>query len=67
MFKLVQYNFALKEDWHDIIDISNYTGMEVEHGLNTAGGHSMSHASNLGHFDPNSHQQNDHIKFNEKI
>ena len=52
----VQYNFAKKEDWRNLIDISNYTGMEVEHGLNTGNRHSMSPASNLGHFDPNSHQ-----------
>ena len=32
----VQYNFAKKTTWRDQIDISKYTGMEVEHGLNTA-------------------------------
>ena len=56
MFMRVQYNFAKKETWRDVVDISNYTGMEVEHGLNTGNLHSMSEASNLGHFDPNAHQ-----------
>ena len=56
MFMRVQYNFAKKEDWREVVDISNYTGMEVEHGLNTDNRHTMSTASNLGHFDPNSHQ-----------
>merc|ERR1712046_95330 len=56
MFMRVQYNFAKKETWRDVVDLSNYTGMEVEHGLNTGGIHGMSEASNLGHFDPNSYQ-----------
>ena len=55
IFMRVQYNFSKKEDWRNVVDISNYTGMEVEHGLNTDNRHSMSSASNLGHFDHNSH------------
>ena len=50
----VQYNFAKKETWRDHVDISNYTGMEVEHGLNTGNLIPMSRQGNLGHFDPNS-------------
>ena len=62
----VQYNFAKKETWRDVIDVSNYTGMEVEHGLNTGNLHMMSEASNLGHFDPNSNQQSDFTRFMAK-
>ena len=57
MFMRVQYNFEKNRTWRDYVDLSKYTGMEVEHGLNTANMHGMSSASNLGHFDPNSNQQ----------
>jgi hypothetical protein len=50
-----QYNYSKKDDLRNVVDISNYTGMEVEHGLNTYNRHSMSSASKLGHFDLNSH------------
>jgi len=36
MFMRVQYNFAKNKTFRDYVDISKYTGMEVEHGLNTA-------------------------------
>ena len=36
IYMRVQYNFAKNETWRDYVDISNYTGMEVEHGHNTA-------------------------------
>ncbi len=49
----VQYNFAKNKTFRDFVDISKYTGMEVEHGLNTGNLYPMSNASNLGHFDPN--------------
>ena len=50
----VQYNFEKKRTIRDFVDVSKYTGMEVEHGNNTANLHHMNNASNLGHFDPNS-------------
>ena len=50
----VQYNFERAKGYRDYIDISEYTGMEIEHGTNTANLHPMTRASNLGHFDPNS-------------
>ena len=31
----VQYNFEKKKDFNDFVDVSRYTGMEVEHGQNT--------------------------------
>ena len=58
MYMRVQYNFAKKETWRDHVDISNYTGMEVEHSGNTGNLHPMTKAGNLGHFDPNSSEQN---------
>ena len=53
MFMRVEYNFAKSTTVRDHVDISKYTGMEVEHGLNTANLHEMSKGSNLGHFNPN--------------
>ena len=54
MFMRVEYNFAKKTTWRDHIEISKYTGMEVEHGLNTADSYAMGSAANLGHYDPDS-------------
>ena len=67
MYMRVQYNFAKKETWRDYVDISNYTGMEVEHSTNTGNLHTMSKASNLGHFDPNSHQQTNFAAMQSKV
>ena len=57
MYMRVQYNFEKSKDWRDYVDVSKYTGMEVEHGLNTANIHGMGSNSNIGHFDPNSELQ----------
>jgi|TARA_B110000285_G_scaffold228323_1_gene291129 hypothetical protein len=54
MYMRVEYNFAKKTTWRDHIDISRYTGMEVEHGLNTGDKYAMGSAANLGHYDPTS-------------
>ena len=54
MYMRVEYNFAKKQTWRDYVDISKYTGMEVEHGSNTANLYPMGRNSNLGHFDPTS-------------
>ena len=59
----VQYNFAKNKSWRDFVDVSKFTGMEVEHGLNTAGLHPENAQSNLGHFDPNGDQQNNFSAF----
>ena len=53
MFMRVQYNFEQKRGVRDYTDLSKYTGMEVEHGNNTANMFTHNSASNLGHFDPN--------------
>ena len=53
MYMRVQYNFAKQKTWRDYVDISAYTGMEVEHGGNTGNLHPMSNGRNLGHFNPN--------------
>ena len=63
----VQYNFAKNETWRDYIDVSNYTGMEMEHGGNTGDLYPMSKRSNLGHFDPNAVTQNTYKKLTKKI
>ena len=67
MYMRVQYNFAKSTTWRDQIDISKYTGMEVEHGLNTAGIYEQGRASNLGHFDPNAASQNNTKAFTERV
>ena len=54
MYMRVQYNFAKKTTWRDHIDVSKYTGMEVEHGLNTGDAYPMGPQANLGHYDPSS-------------
>tara|TARA_B110001450_G_C17204646_1_gene312891 strand:- start:77 stop:313 length:237 start_codon:yes stop_codon:yes gene_type:complete len=63
----VEYNFAKKTTWRDHIDISRYTGMEVEHGLNTANKYAMGSAANLGHYDPTSFRQSTTGSFQEKV
>ena len=63
MYMRVQYNFAKDTTWRDHIDISKYTGMEVEHGLNTANLAPENAYSNLGHFDPSGDQQNSYKAF----
>ena len=63
MYMRVQYNFAKKTTWRDQIDISKYTGMEVEHGLNTADMYQMGSAANLGHHNPNSDRASTYNKF----
>ena len=54
MYMRVQYNFARKQTWRDYVDLSNYTGMEVEHGHNTADMYEQSGNALLGKFNPNS-------------
>ena len=53
MYMRVQYNFAKSTTWRDHIDVSKYTGMEVEHGLNTGNLYPLGNGSNIGHYDPN--------------
>ena len=53
----VQYNFEKKKDYRDFVDISKYTGMEVEHGHNTGAQHYMNSNSTLGHFNPNNSEK----------
>ena len=67
MYMRVQYNFAKNTTWRDHIDVSKYTGMEVEHGLNTAGLVPMGNASNAGHYDPTANGQNNAAAFRENI
>ena len=67
MFMRVQKNFEMKKSIHDYVDISKYTGMEIEHGQNTAYIHPMNQASNLGHFNPNEPHQNELKTTYEKI
>ena len=57
MYMRVQYNFAKNKKYRDYIDLSNYTGMEVEHGGNTANIIPMGTGANIGKFDPNSKWQ----------
>uniref|UniRef100_A0A7S3CMK0 Mitochondrial import inner membrane translocase subunit n=1 Tax=Strombidium rassoulzadegani TaxID=1082188 RepID=A0A7S3CMK0_9SPIT len=66
MFMRVQYNFAKDKSWKDYIDLSRYTGMEVEHGLNTNHLYEMNNAANLGHFDPHPKTQTTFAKFQEE-
>ena len=56
MYMRVQYNFAKKETWRDVVDLSNYTGMEIEHSGNTGNLIAQSSFSNLGHYDPNNNK-----------
>jgi len=65
MYMRVQYNMSKKASWKNHIDISKYTGMEVEHGLNTADSYAMGSAANLGHYDPTSHRQSSQPAFAE--
>ena len=67
MFMRVQYNFAKKETWREHVDVSNYTGMEIEHGSNTGNLISMNKNSNLGHFDPNNNQQGNFRAFMKNV
>ena len=52
IYMRVQYNYAKKQTWRDYIDLSNYTGMEMEHGHNTGDLYSQSSGATLGHFNP---------------
>ena len=54
----VQYNFAKKQTWRDYVDVSNYTGMEMEHSHNTGDKYAMSGAATLGHFNPHGSSSN---------
>ena len=54
MYMRVAYNFEKNRPLKDYLDISKYTGMEIEHGNNTGNLHPMNGAANLGHFDPTS-------------
>ena len=53
MYMRVQYNFARNKTYRDYIDLSSYTGMEVEHGGNTADIIPMGPGANIGKFNPN--------------
>ena len=35
MYMRVEYNFSKNKTWRDYVDLSRYSGMEIEHGLNT--------------------------------
>ena len=48
----VNFNFARSTTIRDHVDLSKYTGMEVEHGKNTNNMYNSTNAGNLGHFDP---------------
>ena len=50
----VNYNMEKQRNIRDYLDLSKYTGMEVEHGNNTDNRAPMNSASNLGHFNPHS-------------
>ena len=67
MYMRVQYNFAKKTTWRDEIDVSRYTGMEVEHGLNTGDLYNMGAAANLGHHNPTSTKSSTHSGFMSKV
>ena len=67
MYMRVQYNMAKKTTWRDQIDISKYTGMEVEHGLNTGDMYQMGSAANLGHMNPSSEKASTYNKFVAKV
>ena len=62
MFMRVQYNFAKNETYRDHVDVSNFTGMEIEHGGNTGDMFQLSKHGNLGHFDPNANSQNSFVR-----
>ena len=67
MYMRVQYHMERSKTLHDYIDLSEYAGVELEHGHNTAGKLDMSNHSNLGHFDPNSNTQNNYRDMQTKI
>ena len=48
MYMRVQYHMERSKTLHDYIDLSEYAGVELEHGHNTAGKLDMSNHSNLG-------------------
>ncbi len=66
MYMRVQYNFSKKKSPWDYIDMSAYTGMDSEHGLNTANLYPESNEANLGHFDPNGGSRQNNFKAMEK-
>mmetsp|Transcript_18803 Transcript_18803/g.28941 ORF Transcript_18803/g.28941 Transcript_18803/m.28941 type:complete len:83 (-) Transcript_18803:51-299(-) len=66
MFMRVQYNFSKKKSAWDYIDMSTYTGMEKEHGLNTANLYPESNEANLGHFNPHGGSRQNNFKAMEK-
>ena len=66
MYMRVQYNFSKKKSPWDYIDMSSYTGMEVEHGSNTAYMYPESSNANLGHFDPKSNDKLNNYRQIEK-
>ena len=53
MYMRVQYNFARNKTYRYYIDLSSYTGIEVEHGGNTADIIPMGPGANIGKFNPN--------------
>ena len=63
----VAYNFELKRSYRDYIDVSKYTGMEVEHGHNTAYQWEENSAGNLGHFDPHARSQNKYQSLKDEV
>ena len=67
MFMRVQYNFEKNKTWRDYVDLSGFTGMEVEHGLNTGNLVPMGNGANLGHFDPNARGQSNFGTFSNRI
>ena len=67
MYMRVQFNFAKSSKVRDHVDVSRYTGMEIEHGINTNNMWQMSNASNLGHFDPHAKQQSNSGEFRQNI
>ena len=67
MYMRVQHNYALKKTWRDYVDVSAYTGMEAEHGSNTANLYQMGAGRNLGHFNPNSNIASNFPSFTEKV
>ncbi len=67
MYMRVQYNFAKNKTYRDYIDLSGYTGMEVEHGGNTANIVPMGPGANIGKFDPNSNLQTNQPRFLDNV
>ena len=53
MYMRTQFNFAMKKDYRDYIDISKYTEMEIEHGLDTENMLDKNGSTIMGHFSPN--------------